>query len=232
MFRAIDIGGNAEIADLQDLWVSAPYLWACALTGINPVILAIFPPLNSYKFIKEDIEMRLLKPQENVDKELRSNALEKCPQCGSAEWRPIGLPGFFWRGLLMLPFSLLGLLIGASAMKRRKDNDPFILKCEGCGKKWKSAPSNATQEECLEFPCDITVSRPKSFVGAAMSYFMFLNGIRMGVLKNGGCLNFQTNVRHNIFYAADVSGAVFVDYRRFEAEPNGRITFNFNRKFL
>jgi hypothetical protein len=76
------------------------------------------------------------------------------------------------------------------------------------------------------------MSRPAGFVGAAAGQYVFLNGIRVGVLKSGGSLNFQTNVKRNILYCTDLSGAVFQDYRRFEAEPDGSKSFSFNRKFL
>jgi hypothetical protein len=90
----------------------------------------------------------------------------------------------------------------------------------------------AAEEEWLESPCEITISRPGGFVGALVGQYVFLNGIRIGVLKNGGSLSFQTNVTHNILYCTDLAGAVFQDYRRFEAEPGGNESFSFNRKFL
>jgi hypothetical protein len=182
--------------------------------------------------IQTDLSERKIKREDMAGKELRTNAAQKCPKCGSAEWSPLGLPGYAGRALMMVLLGLLGNGIASSALRRREDNDPFILKCEGCGEKWEAAPSEAAEEEWLEFPCEITISRPTGFVGAAVGQYLFLNGIRIGVLKNGGSLSFQTNVKHNILYGTDLSGAVFKDYRRFEAEPGGHIAFSFNRKFI
>jgi hypothetical protein len=165
-------------------------------------------------------------------KELRTNAVQKCPKCGSAEWRPLGLSGYAGRSLMMALLGVIGNGIAGSALRKKKDNDPFVLKCEACGEKWKAAPSEAAGEEELESPCKITVSRPSGFVGAAVGQYLFLNGIRIGVLKNREALSFQTHVKHNILYGVDLAGAVFKDYRRFEAEPGGHITFSFNRKFI
>jgi ABC-type nickel/cobalt efflux system permease component RcnA len=181
--------------------------------------------------IQTNLSERKIRREDMAGKELRTNAVQKCPKCGSAEWRPLALPGYMGRAIIMVLLGIIGNGIASSALRKKKDDDPFILKCEGCGEKWEAAPSEAAEEEWLETPCGITISRPGGLVGAAVGQYVFLNGIRVGVLKNGGSLSFQTNVKHNILYCTDLSGAVFRDYRRFEAEPEGNKSFSFNRKF-
>jgi hypothetical protein len=182
--------------------------------------------------IQTNLSERKIRREDMTGKELRTNAIQKCPKCGSAKWRLLGLPGYAGRAFMMFLFGVLGNGIAGSALRRRADNDPFILKCEDCREKWEASPREAGEEEWLESPCKITISRPAGFVGAAVGQYVFLNGIRIGVLKNGGSLSFQTNVKHNILYCTDPSGAVFQDYRRFEAESGGNESFSFNRKFL
>jgi hypothetical protein len=200
---------------------------------------------------------RKITREDMAGKDLRTNAIQKCPKCGSAKWRPLRLLGYtgrtwmmFFLGLIIL---LLGLIIGFGVLiwfliallgpiigigiaslflRRKKNNDPFILKCEDCGEKWEAPPLEADEEEWLESPCKITISRPTGFVGALIGQYVFLNGIRIDILKNGKALSFQTNVKHNILYCTDHLGAVFQDYRCFEAEPGGSESFSFNRKFL
>ena len=164
--------------------------------------------------------------------ELRTNAIQKCPQCGSSEWKVTGLPGAAGRAVLVGLFGLIGNAIASSSLKNRKDDDPFICKCDSCGNKWEAIPVNAPEEERLESPCKINVTRPGGFVGAAVGQFAYLNGIRMGILKNGNTMTFETNVKHNLLYFTDLSGTVFKDYKHFDAEAGGNRNFNFNRKFL
>jgi hypothetical protein len=142
--------------------------------------------------IQTNLSERKITREDMAGKELRTNAVQKCPKCGSAEWRPLALPGYVGRGLLVILLGVIGNAIASSALRKKKDNAPFILKCEGCGEKWEAPPAEAAEEEWLESPCGITMSRPGGLVGAAVGQYVFLNGIRMGVLKNGGSLNFQT----------------------------------------
>jgi hypothetical protein len=165
-------------------------------------------------------------------KELRTNAIQKCPKYGSAKWRPLGLPGYVGRIRMIVFLGLIGNGIASSSLRRREDNDPFILKCEDCGEKRKAPPLEVAEEEWLESPCRITINRPGGLVGALVDQYVFLNGIRIDVLKNEGSLSFRTNVKHNLLYRTDLAGALFQDYRRFEAEPGGNKNFSFNRKFL
>jgi ribosomal protein L34E len=167
-----------------------------------------------------------------AEMELRTNAIQKCPQCGSDEWKPAGLPGATGRAVLITFLGIIGNAIASSSLKKRKDDDPFVCKCASCGKKWESIPVKAPEEERLESPCSINVTRPGGFVGAAVGQYTYLNGIRIGILKNGNTLSFKTNVKHNLLYFTDLSGTVYKDFKRFEAEAGKSKNFNFNRKFL
>jgi hypothetical protein len=167
-----------------------------------------------------------------AETELRTNAIQKCPHCGSDEWKATGLPGSGGRLALMAFLGIIGNAIASSNLKNKKDDDPFVCKCGSCGKKWKLIPGKAPTEECLESPCSIAVTRPGNFVGAAVGQYAYLNGIRIGILKNGKTLSFKTNVKHNLLYFTDLSGTVYRDFKRFDAEAGGNKNFNFNRKFL
>ena len=164
--------------------------------------------------------------------EFRTTVNQKCPHCGSSEWKITGLPGAAGRVILISFFGLLGNAIASSGLKKLKDDDPFIFKCNSCGKKWEAAPAAAPENERLESPCSITVERPGGFVGAAVGQYAYLNGIRMGVLKSGNSLSFKTNVKRNVLYFTDLSGTVYKDYKFFEAEAGSSQNFRFNRKFL
>ena len=166
------------------------------------------------------------------EQEFRTNANQKCPNCGSAEWKITGLPGATGRVILISFFGLIGNAIASSGLKKLKDDDPFIFKCLSCGKKWDAAPVAAPNEERLESPCSITVERPGGFVGAAVGQYAYLNGIRIGILSSGKSLSFATNVKHNVLYFTDLSGTVYKDYKFFDAESGGSQSFKFNRKFL
>jgi hypothetical protein len=167
-----------------------------------------------------------------AEMELRTNAIQRCPHCGGGEWNPAGLTGAAGRVVLITFLGVIGNAIAGSNLKNRKDDDPFVCKCGSCKKKWELIPVKAPEAECLESPCSINVTRPGGFVGAAVGQYAYLNGIRMGILKNGGSLSFQTHVKHNLLYFTDLSGIVYKDFKRFDADAGGSKNFIFNRKFL
>ena len=157
---------------------------------------------------------------------------QKCPQCGASDWAPLGTPGYAGRGVLIVLFGFLGAMIANANAKKNAGSEAFVCKCASCKAKWTATPQAVPMAERLEQPCEISLTRPGGFVGAAVSQFVYLNGIRAGVLKNNSTVNFQTNVKHNILFVTDASGTVFKDIRRFDAEPGENKSFSFNRKFL
>jgi len=132
---------------------------------------------------------------------------------------------------MLVLFGIIGNGIASSNLKNRKDDSPFVFKCESCDKKFEIGPCQAPEDERLATPCTITVTRPGNFVGAAVGQHTFLNGIRMGILKNGSSLTFKTDVKNNLLYFTDLSGTVYKSVRRFIAEPGGNLSFRFNMKF-
>jgi hypothetical protein len=94
-------------------------------------------------------------------------------------------------------------------------------------------PLEAGPDEYLSAPCTINFERVSSFVGMAVAQFVYLNGIKLGSVKNGQAISFQTAVRYNTVYVTDHAGVAFKDgVTRFEAQANGAINLRFNRRFV
>jgi hypothetical protein len=127
----------------------------------------------------------------------------------------------------MLMLGVIGNAIASSSLANRADNDPFVLKCESCGEKWKASPVDAPEEERLASPCTITLARHTGIVGAAVGQYVYLNGIRIGKIKTGKPLSFQTCVKHNVLCATDLSGRSFKGFQRFEAASGGHESFSY-----
>jgi hypothetical protein len=161
-----------------------------------------------------------------------SFATQKCPQCDSADWMPLGTPGYITRSLWAVFFGFIGALAANSSGKNRAETPAFICKCRSCRNKWEARPKEVPLEARLETPCRISMTRPGSFVGAAVAQFIYLNGKRVGILKNGGTIEFETAEPYNILFATDGSGTAFQNTRYFEAPSGGELNFNFNRKFV
>ena len=74
----------------------------------------------------------------------------------------------------------------------------------------------------IEVPCQVSITRLRSALGAAMGVRVFLNGVAVGILKSGTTLEFTTPYASNVLklvYDADMSEKS-VD---FAAESGGRV---------
>ena len=79
----------------------------------------------------------------------------------------------------------------------------------------------------IETPCQVSIERPSSFLGAAQSVFVYLHGFEVGRLKNGKTLSFSTEYATNeiiLKYPAD--GTVIKE--TFPAEAGGSVQFVLN----
>jgi hypothetical protein len=84
------------------------------------------------------------------------------------------------------------------------------------------APSAAIKSAPLETPCNVSITRLPSMLGAAMGVEVFLNGAEMGILQNGKTLDFTTDNSFNeltVKYRAD--GAT--NSVTFNAESGGSV---------
>jgi len=157
----------------------------------------------------------------------------KCPRCESKDYIPLGVSGGTGKYVAtQLAFGLIGQLAASSAAKKNMDIvDEINYKCKKCGNKFSGLPLEAKSEELLSIPCTIQFTRLSNFVGSAMLNVVNLNGIKMGSLKNGQTIAFQTNIKYNTLFVTDQHGVAFPDAYRFEAQPGGNVMVRFNRKF-
>lgn len=156
-----------------------------------------------------------------------------CPNCHSKELKILGLKGARAKALG------LGWLFGAIAnlamnSKSKKDFSmrPILCKCKTCRKKFETLPCIARTVEILDTPCVISFTRLSSFVGIAVSYDVWLNGVKMASIGNGKTITFETSVKHNVIFVTDQYGVAFKGDYRFEAENGSTREVRFNRKFL
>jgi hypothetical protein len=64
--------------------------------------------------------------------------------------------------------------------------------------KTKELLDGIKNNESLNKPCTIIINRKSSAVAAVLNYEMYLNGSKIGLLKNGGHLSITTNIKNNI----------------------------------
>jgi hypothetical protein len=107
-------------------------------------------------------------------------------------------------------------------------SDPLQYKCKKCKSKYLANPSESTLEERLSEPCRITLQRVSNMVGAILPQVVYLNGIKVGVVKNGEAISFNTWVKENVVFVT-VQGAAF-PHCKFTVESGGMTVILFNRK--
>ena len=59
-----------------------------------------------------------------------------------------------------------------------------------------------------------------------------MNGIKMGTIKNGSKLTFETNTRTNTIFVTDHHGVAFKGHYTFTAEEGGEEYIKFKKKFI
>jgi hypothetical protein len=154
-----------------------------------------------------------------------------CPACTAADIKALGTRGFAGRHLLAVLFGFFaGAAFGRAEQKNTGDR-AIIYKCTKCGKKWEALPGKIAASGCLETPCEIHVIRESSVIGCAMVQFVYLNGRKIGPVKNGEHISFTTEQKHNLVFVTDHLGRSF-DTRRFEAPAGKQTELRFKRKFL
>jgi DNA-directed RNA polymerase subunit RPC12/RpoP len=164
---------------------------------------------------------------------LPSLYLLKCPYCGSSELQVVGTKGSTGKALATtIAFGAIGNLVAGANAAGDLTTSEIQYKCASCKKKFDSWPLDATPEEYLPAPCTIHFERVGSFVGMAVPQIVYLNGAKIGPVKNGQTVDFLTYLKYNTIFVTDQHGLAFKGSHRFEALPGGNIPVRFNRKFL
>lgn len=157
----------------------------------------------------------------------------KCPKCNAEDLKIIGSKGSKGKAMgIGMAFGAIGNLVANSLSKDDITSQPIEYKCKSCRNKFVSSPLLAQPEEILMESCTINFKRMSSFVGMAVSQFVWLNGMKVGSVKNGGSLTFQTAAKNNTLFVADQYGVAFKSDYKFEAQPGGSVEIKFKGKFL
>ena len=156
----------------------------------------------------------------------------KCPRCGGADFKVIGNKGAAARSILIGgAFGAIGSMVAGRSAAKDMETKPVNYKCTNCKHTYSDVPSDAPEEEILSVQCIISFERVSNFVGAAIPQVVYLNGIKIGTIKNGKKITFPTFVKKNIIFVTDQFGNAFPGHYTFEAQPNTSILVRFNRKF-
>lgn len=157
----------------------------------------------------------------------------KCPHCGSEQLTVTGTKGALGAAIVTgAAFGAIGNLVAGSNAAANQVTEPLRYKCAGCGQKFEALPLMAPTLDVLAAPCTVTFTRESSFVGAAVPQIVYINGIKLGAVKNGKSITFTTSNRYNVMFVTDQYGLTFKGEYRFEAQPGGNVSVRFNRRFL
>ena len=157
----------------------------------------------------------------------------RCPNCGGTDLNIIGTKGATGKAVgIGLMFGAIGNMVMDASSKKDIELKPVRYQCAGCKNKFEEMPLVAPPEELLEQPCTVTLHRLSSPLGMAVTQQVFLNGVKMGNVKNGKDITFQTYTRHNTVFVTDQYGVAFKGSFKFIAESGGTQEITFKRKFL
>ena len=156
----------------------------------------------------------------------------KCPQCGKTEFRIMGTKGSMAKAGVAVAFGAIANMALDSQSKKDFEIKPVKYQCLGCKTKFEAEPLVAPEEDVLAEPCKIVFHRLKSAVGMAVTQQVYLNGVKIGNVKNGEDMEFQTFTKHNTVFVTDQAGIAFPGAYSFEAQPGGTVDINFKRKFV
>ena len=162
-----------------------------------------------------------------------SVALLTCPNCGQKQFKIIGTKGSLGKAIVGAGmFGAVGNMVMDSRSKENFELLPVKYQCLSCKNKFEALPLVAEDEEVLDTPCTIVFHRLGSPVGMAVSQQVFLNGVKMGSVKNKADLEFQTHTKQNTIFVTDQYGVAFPGEYTFTAENGGFVEINYKRKFL
>lgn len=155
-----------------------------------------------------------------------------CPECGAGEFRVLGTKGAKGKALKGGAFGAIGHLVANSINKGNLVSEPVQYKCISCRKKFISNPLAAEPEEILSEPCTINFIRLSAFAGGLASQTVWLNGIKMGSIKNKQTITFQTFNKNNILFVTNQYGIALKGDYKFEAQPGKTVDVRYKNKFV
>ncbi|MDR1464606.1 MAG: hypothetical protein LBJ11_04820 [Oscillospiraceae bacterium] len=158
----------------------------------------------------------------------------QCPHCGGGgNFQVLGKKGALGKSIgVGLAFGAVGNLVANSMTQDDYTFEPTQYRCGACGKKFESPPLVARPEELLSAPCKIVFTRKSGFYGMAVAQSVWLNGVKIGPVKNGQTIEFLTYTRYNTLFVTDQFGVAFKGDYKFEAQPGGQVVAQFKRKFV
>lgn len=165
---------------------------------------------------------------------MRKHWTARCPQCGSDDLRPRGISGAMGNAGSST-FGIAGKFVGQmfdSAGYNPAIHEEVEYRCNACKKNFfiKKKPDHAQKD--FDEPCTITFYREKKFVGAVTPHIVFLNGDRIGDVKNGQAIQFKTYKSKNVIVVTSSSGDAFPDFLPFIATEGGSMDVRFALKFV
>ena len=155
----------------------------------------------------------------------------KCPKCGSKNYLIRGTGSVAASAGKQLLFGGVGNMVASSRSKDNFEIKPVRFVCRDCKEKFEALAEDAGKDQLLEKPCKITFKRLSSLIGAAIRYQVFLNGVKVGTVKRGSEITFNTFTRSNVIFVTDPHGIAFNDVYEFTAESGGEEHVKFKRKF-
>jgi hypothetical protein len=154
-----------------------------------------------------------------------------CPSCAAVDIKALGTEGFAGRKLAAVLLGFLADIAFAKAEQKNTKDRAIIYECSLCGKRWKAFPAQAAESGCRETSREIHVTRTGGIAGGAIARFVYLNGKKIGPVKNGGRITFTTERKHNLVFVTDHLGHAF-DTRHFDVPAGKQIELRFKRKFV
>jgi hypothetical protein len=155
----------------------------------------------------------------------------KCPVCAAVDFEVLGVKGFAGRQLATMLFGFPASFAFSKAEEKNTKTKAIIHKCNKCGNKWTPVPATTDEKNTAETPCAIHFTRENSLINRVLFQFVYLNGKKIGAVKNGERITFATERKHNVIFVTDHSGRA-LDTRRFDVFAGERIEFKFRQKFL
>jgi DNA-directed RNA polymerase subunit RPC12/RpoP len=163
----------------------------------------------------------------------------RCEYCQSDQVFPFGTSHAmqnFVGNMTIFKGGLLGGVVGQTM--DLKGYDPLIheqigYKCKSCKKKFFIHQKADALKHDFEIPCTITFIREKKVLGALVDQLVYLNGFKIGPVKNGQAIQFFTYKINNVVVVTDVNGlSACADYFAFEAFEGGSQNIRFGMGFL
>lgn len=116
----------------------------------------------------------------------------KCPECGSEKYSVIGLKGAVTKSLV--------------GFGQKKGEKPLQIKCVDCKNKYMVTYEVASNDELLEKPATIKITREKKAWGMAVPFYVNINGRNVAAIGNGETIEVPVLTKVNVISALNLNG--------------------------